>query len=251
VAAAKLPVGWVEISSEDPKRSVVARLGDERPDVASGFGGWEAVERPRRKPLTYFKSSPGLQLTLPILLDEWVSGASIERQIDHLQDMGSPTASDGDPPQLRVRAAGGAVPFQAKTWVLGDLSFGDALMNEDGNRCRQFVTLTLWEYVEDRYIVERSAANRRRRKHQQAKKKRGAAAKRVVAKRSSKKKKAAGHAVAGARDSTLGEDFGAGEDLVTIAGRELGDPDRWIEIAELNGLRDPRAVAPGQVLRLP
>jgi nucleoid-associated protein YgaU len=39
--------------------------------------------------------------------------------------------------------------------------------------------------------------------------------------------------------------------LLAIAARELGDADRWVELAELNGLRDPRAITPGQVIRLP
>jgi nucleoid-associated protein YgaU len=32
---------------------------------------------------------------------------------------------------------------------------------------------------------------------------------------------------------------------------ELGDASRWVEIAHLNGLRDPRATTPGKVIRLP
>jgi nucleoid-associated protein YgaU len=31
----------------------------------------------------------------------------------------------------------------------------------------------------------------------------------------------------------------------------LGDARRWREIADLNGIRDPRAITVGQVLRLP
>jgi LysM domain len=243
MAAPPPAVGWVRVSSTDPPLSVTARLADERPDVGQGFGGWEAVERPRRKPLTYWKGQPGLQLTLPILLDRWSTGVSIEAAIERLQKMGQPTAADGEPPQVTIRATGGAVPFQGRTWVLGELSFGDALMNEDGNRVRQYATLTLWEYVEDVYLTERSAANRRRRKKRS--RRHGAARKRIVAKRSGKpRKRASLRAVA---QLELGE----GEDLATIAARELGDADRWTEIAELNGLRDPRAISPGQVIRLP
>ena len=44
---------------------------------------------------------------------------------------------------------------------------------------------------------------------------------------------------------------GLGDDLLSVAARELGDADRWVEIAQLNGIRDPRTIAEGQVLRLP
>jgi nucleoid-associated protein YgaU len=42
-----------------------------------------------------------------------------------------------------------------------------------------------------------------------------------------------------------------GDTLTSIAARVLGDPVLWIAIANLNDLRDPRSVKPGQVLRLP
>jgi hypothetical protein len=247
-------VGWVTIVSADPPLSVTARLGDERPDVSSGFGGWEAIERPRRKPLTSWKSAPGLQLVLPIVLDGWTTRSSVERDIDAIEQMGQPLAANREPPQLRISSTGGAVPYQGRTWVLGDLSFGDALMDDaTGNRLRQFLTLTLWEYVEDRYLIERSAANRRRSLAAAKKKRQGAKAKRIVAKRSSKGKKSTGRAVTrvGLAVGESASDFGQGEDLATIAARELGDPARWVEIAQLNGLRDPQAITPGQVLRLP
>lgn len=243
------PVGKVRVSSKSGDLSVEAWLADERPDVGSGFGGWDVIDRPRRKPLTTWKSSPNLSLTLPILLDNFASGVSVEGEIATVEKMGQSVHGD-DPPILTVRASGGAVPFQGREWVLGELAFGDAEMNTVGNRVRQYLTLTLIEHVDDRYLTERSAANRRRRSAR-GNKGRGAAAKRVVAKRSSKHpKKTTPHSLA--RTATVDEgDFGTGEDLLTIAARELGDADRWVEIAQLNGLRDPRAITPGQVLRLP
>lgn len=43
----------------------------------------------------------------------------------------------------------------------------------------------------------------------------------------------------------------SGDTLSAIAARELGDPNRWQEIADLNGIQDPRALRVGQVLQLP
>lgn len=247
--AAPPPLGWVRITSDDPPIQITVRLWEERPNVDEGYGGWEAVERPRRSPITTWKSAPGLKMTLPLLIDRWRSGVSVERTIDLIQQMGRPTASDGEPPQIQLNALGGHIPYQGRVWVVDSLSWGEALMNTNGNRVRQQVTLTLLEYVEDLYLTARSAANRRRVKAKQKKRRRGARSKRIVAKRSVKprRKKKAGTLLAAGPD----DDFGQGEDLLTIAARELGDADRWIEIAQLNGLRDPYAISPGQVLRLP
>lgn len=251
------PVGYARVYSVDPPMTITARLSDERPNVEQGFGGWDEVARPRRSPLTTWKGAPALHLTLPLLFDRFRTDESIERELSLLARMGQPTAADGEPPRLHVVARGGAIPFQGRRWVLNDLAYGDAEMNARGNRTRQQVTLSLVEYIEDVHLVERSAAARRRTKATTAKTKRGAGTKRITVRRSAKP-----HSVTGTRSVTAfstsvdalssgADDYGAGEDLLSIAARELGDASRWPEIAKLNGLRDPRSIRPGQVLRLP
>ena len=42
-----------------------------------------------------------------------------------------------------------------------------------------------------------------------------------------------------------------GDDLSRIAAELLGDWERWTEIAAMNGIRDPRNVTVGQVIRIP
>ena len=86
-----------------------------------------------------------------------------------------------------------------------------------------------------------------------ATKKKGAKAKRHIAKRSARKRRTSPSLLTtgGSARDVGGYEFGAGESLVEIAADELGDASRWREIAELNGLRDPQAISPGQVLRLP
>lgn len=42
-----------------------------------------------------------------------------------------------------------------------------------------------------------------------------------------------------------------GDTLSTIAARVLGNVTLWPKLALLNGMRDPRAVVPGQVIYLP
>src|SRR4051812_1893738 len=221
-------------------------MADERPDITQGYGGWDEVARPRRSPLTTFRGSPAFHLTLPLLLDGWRTNTPVERDISALEQMGRPTAADGEPPRLKIDARGSALPGQGRTWVIDTITWGEALMNQNGDRLRQFFTLALIEYVADIHLQEQAPAQRRRAKAKTVKTARGAAKKRVTAKRSPTAKKRAGTlAVVGSSD------WGQGEDLVSIAARELGDASRWVEIAQLNGLRDPRAISPGQVLRLP
>jgi LysM domain len=239
------PVGWVRVSSSDPPVSITARLSDARPNVDAGYGGWAEVARPRRRPLSVWTGSPALRMTLPIMLDGFRAGRSVERQISQLEKLSLPTAADGAPPRIRLAARGGHVPHQDRVWVVDSLTFGDALMNQAGDRTRQQVSLALLEYIADVRVNEKSTTTQTRRQAARAKSKAGAARKRVVAGHG--KAKVGGHSRAGSSSSS----FGAGEDLLSIAARELGDADRWVEIAQLNGLRDPRAIAPGQTLRLP
>jgi hypothetical protein len=252
MAGTEIRLGFVRVSSTDPPLSVTCRLAEERPDLTSGWGGWEEVPRPRRSPITTWKGSPGNHLTLPVLLDAWAAGSSIERDVSILDQMGRPVAADGNPPRLTVTARGNAVPGQARRWVIDTVTWGDALMNANGDRVRQYATLELLEYVDDVYLQDRAAANARRAKAKVPVKAKGAAKKRVVAKKAKKpvaKKKALG--IGTNRATITANEWGSGESLVDIAANELGDGNRWIEIAELNGLRDPRAIQPGQVIRLP
>lgn len=238
------PAGWVRVSSKDPPVSLTVRLADARPDISAGYGGWAEVARPRRRPLSVWTGSPGLRMALPILLDGFQAGRSVERDIAQLERLSLPTAADGAPPRIRLAARGGAVPHQDRVWVVDALTFGDgAIMNDAGDRTRQPATLALLEYIADVRVNEKSRTTQTRAQAARAKAKAGAARKRIVAGHGKPK---TSHKRAASSSS-----FGAGEDLLSIAARELGDADRWIEIAQLNGLRDPRAIAPGQALRLP
>lgn len=245
------PLGFVAIECQDPPVSVVCRLGDARPDVTDGYGGWEEVQRPRRTTVTTWRGVPARRMALPILIDNWQAGLSVEYLIRRLERMALPRAG-GQPPTVSVDAAGGHLPYQGLTWVIDAIEWGDALMNANGNRVRQAAVVTLLEYVSDDLIDKRkrSAAQKRRAKKNAAKNSKGKNAKdkRKAAKRNrrSARKKTGARAMRAANTVAY-----EGEDLMAIAAAELGDASRWREIADLNGIRDPRAVVVGQVLRLP
>jgi nucleoid-associated protein YgaU len=253
-ATPHIKVGWVQLSSTDPPLSVLARLSEDQPVVTQGYGGWEEVARPRSKPLTTWIGSPGWHMNLGLMLDRWARSESVEDQIATLETMGRPTASDGNPPRLTISAPGSAVQGESRTWVIDTITWGEALMGPAGNRQRQVAVLSLIEYQADVHLKPPPAKKRQTRATQAKKGKgQGATKKRVSAKRSHHSKTSSAHSLSVGLRATIpaSPDFGQGEDLASIAARELGDASRWVEIAELNGLRDPQAITPGQVLRLP
>lgn len=243
--ARKPRLGWVTVRSVDPPITITARLAADRPNVTQGYGGWTEVIRPMRSTMTVWSGSPSLRMDLPILFDGWQAGLSVERSISALERLGAPSASDGWPPRLSISALGNGVPHQGRRWVLDTLTWGDALMGPQGNRQRQQVTLSLLEYVSDVRVTQDSPSQLQQMKAAATKTASGAARKRVVAGR------ARGSGFQAGTPGTVTAGFGEGDDLLSIAAKELGDAKRWPELAKLNGIRDPRSIVPGQVIRLP
>jgi LysM domain len=264
------PLGWVRIRSTDPPITIQCRLGPDAPNVTQGYGGWSEVARPRRSTLSVWQGIPALRMDLSILLDRFRIQSSIEQQIAQLERLSGPSASDGAPARVKITARGNAVPRQGRIWVIDSLSWGDRAMNAKGNRVRQQVTLGLLEYVHDVRVDQGSPAQRQVAKAKATKTRVGAPRKRVVATkgRLSTSPATAPRSAPSGGDSALSavqtsgsaivvatapapSAYGTGDDLLSIAARELGDANRWVEIAQLNGIRDPRSITPGQVIRLP
>jgi hypothetical protein len=222
------PRGWVRLEAEvDEALALLCRLGDGNVDLTSGVGGWEEVDRPGRTPISRWRHRVSLRVDVPL----WIASAdrtSIEPQIEVLTALAGrgPRWVEAEPPHL-IFDTGGVSPWDAQTypdqlWVIDALSWGTNLLyNSAGNRYRQDVTVTLLQFVDDVAIPDQSLAKRRQTR-----------GKFKVPKTYHVKK---------------------GDTLVSIARRELGSVDRWLEIRKLNpGARtDPRVeLKPGTVLRL-
>lgn len=240
-------LGWIAIWSDDPAIELVARLGPDRPNVSAGYGGWDEVARPRRTTVTTWTGQPARRMSVGILIDNFVAGRSVETEIRRLERMALPRPG-GQPPVVQVDAKGGHLPYQGRAWVIDGIEWGDASMNQNGNRVRQAATVTLLEYVADDLIRARTRQSPAQRRRAAKSRQTGHGRK----KNARDKRRAVGpsrkNVRSRSRTTTAVYD---GEDLASVAARELGDARRWRDIADLNGIRDPRAITTGQTLRLP
>ena len=242
------PLGYVQIICSDPHVTLQPRLADTRVDVTAGYGGWSEIARPRRRPISFWLGSPGLRMSLPIIFDGYASRSSVETSIASLEKLATPSGTYSfNPPVITLNARGKLVPHQDKQWVIDALQWGDAAIADPatGNRVRQAVVISLLEWIQDQRVREESPAKRVKQLSKLQHSKPGAKHKRHTV------KKAKPTPVHASTFTAADDVFGTGEDLLTIAANELGDASRWIEIAQLNDIRDPRSTVPGQSLRLP
>lgn len=208
---------------DPPKRHVEALVGG-LVKQSGGTGGWAFQDRRRRTPMTTFVGTPARQLVIPIMFDRYAGQHSVESHIHELERMAHVPKGDDEPPRVKVDG-GGAIPFDYTRnpdvdWVIGtDLDFGDYELNHRGKRCRQLVTVTLFEYIPDDVIrhVKKHRKHHRRKHHP----------KHYTVKK--------------------------GDTLQKIAKHFYGDRDKWKLIAERNHIRDPHNLSKyvGKRIKLP
>jgi nucleoid-associated protein YgaU len=229
------PIGWARLTAEDtPALTVLCELGANVPPVTQGYAEWEEVDRKKRISLTNWTGYKPMAVELPLWLDDITNERSVEDAIAIIEAFagrgkrraGYNRGSDySEPPKLIVHTAG-VMPYDAQAfpsmrWVVQDLDWDDdeAITNDHGNRIRAPVVMHLLQYVTDTRLQDRSLAAAQRR--------------------------------AGRIPVRHVYTVRAGDTLPSIARKKLGDPGRWVEIARLNDIRDPRALKPGARLRIP
>lgn len=235
VATVAPTIGSVRLAAEDQDAlSLLCELGDGIPRVTQGYAEWEETDRPSGISLTDWRGYKPIGIELPLWLDDFANGRSVEDAIDILEAfagrgrrrIGGIHAAYSEPPKLVVHASG-VMPYDAQSfpdmrWIVTALDWDDdaAITNDSGNRVRAPVTVTLLQHVAATGLHDRALAARQA----------------LTAK---------------SRKSRGRYTVQAGDTVISIARRKLGDPGRYQEILKLNGLRDPRAIRAGAVLRLP
>lgn len=126
-------------------------LRDETPPkITDGRGGWQVVDRRRRKGLTVWVGRNPLKMDVPILFDGWFdSPVSVDPDVAILQQMAL-----GDdfivPPTLTVD---GLLPALGVNWVIEDLTWGEKAVwisgpAGDNIRVRQDCVVHLLQFVD-------------------------------------------------------------------------------------------------------
>lgn len=221
---------WVTFKPVTPPGpGVTAWLGDGIvTPTPEGGGGWTVIPRPKGKGFTDWIGYGPYTLSIPILLDRFRWNDSVEPEIERLRRMMRvPDPTRGHPPIIRVT---GPVPLSQLRYVITNITPGEETRrSSDGARTRAFMTVDLLEYVQADVLLTSRASP---------------AAK---AQNRAPVSSSTGAATSAGRTYTVK----AGDTLYVISSRLLGNGNRWQEIANLNGIRDPRALKIGAVLRIP
>lgn len=198
--------------------SVRVLRGHTPASVTGGYGGWTQVPRPRRKALTQWDGGAVYEVTFSVLFDGIFDGSgSVEDDIAKLEKLARSPGPGVEPPVVTVDAG---IPHANLKWVIEDLQWEpNPEYNPKGDRIRHECTIVLLEHVAG--SVGAKAQQRALRQVNST--------------------------------STTGSTYTVrpGDTLQSIAASQLGDSSRWTEIADLNAIRDPRNLTPGQTLRLP
>lgn len=212
----------VDIRPLDPPAPAVrALLGDGRPRFSRDFG-WQFVSRPRQRAGTEWEGVPGWTLTVPIVFDKFREDGSVEDDIARLIRMASNRVGDRiEPPVVQVISSA-IPPFPKLLYVIQGMEETESLVRVDGLRSRAAYTMTFLEYTAMDVLTTTKPTP-------------------AAAAKAARPKSPA----TGARTYTVVR----GDTLSGIAARH--GIKRWQDIANLNRIRDPRTIKPGQVLRLP
>lgn len=201
---------------------------DEAPSFSGGYGGREPQARPKKVSLTPWAGRQPFTLNVPMLLSN--RGDSITDFIRAIHNIGSgngqtvgPTGkvtADTEPQLLNVQARGLRFPdHAAKTWAIEDVQWGQLWRRADFAPRQQLVTLTFQEQPTGDILTAPtlSATQRGKVRHYTVTK----------------------------------EDLKAHRGLTGIAAKQLGDPNRWVDIAALNHISRSSQLKAGMVLTLP
>jgi hypothetical protein len=197
------------------------------PSSGGASGGIQTIDRPLQKAATQFYDVSPREYKLELILGGAANPESIEPQCAIVDSWTDPQGGQTQPPVLAMR---GPVSAQAaaRYWWVNDLSFDEDRVIRDPNteaRTQQFISIDLIEYIPTTASVLTHLSPAQ----------------------------AAQLALAASGSSASRRVYVTkqGDTLAKIAARVLGNFALANQIAQLNGIRDPRSVAAGTRLVLP
>ena len=205
-----------------PNAALTLPLGKKKPLFSDGIAQWTSVSRPRRRALTEFDGEAPLKYGFDVKLDAFPDG-DVEPLIGRIMGWAARLDLPYQPTLLTIS---GPIVYPQLTWFLSKVEQLDESMefNPQNRICRQFLDLEFTEYVAPDLVIQ-----------------------------SPPPAQAAQERASGGESSTTTRTYtvASGDTLSGIAARLLGKASRWHEIADSNGVRDPRKLQVGQVLQIP
>lgn len=180
----------------------------------------EDIDRPGRTTAGEWDGTDPWRIGFTLRLDGYPNDP-VHDQLSVLEGMAGLHRPTEPPPRLRLRYSG----FSAVRYVIEQLEPGRELRRDDLAIVRIDVDLVLREWVEPALVA--SPAERERNRQQAT--------------------PAATPAATSGRTHTIA----SGDTLWALSERYLGAGTRWQEIADANGIRDPRTLRVGATLRIP
>lgn len=212
----------------NPPGASIRGLMTETPPTVSFPSGWQSVARPTRRAFTEWSGSDtGMELTVPFLLDGFLTNTSVESELNQIETLMFPTFI-GPPPICRVM---GQYSQSQWSWVLTGIDYGEVERRfSDGARIRQYLTLTFLEWVAADVAISDTIS---------------------VAKQVAKSASPAASSKAATpppvSQTATTYTIKAGDTLARIAAK-FGTT--WKALATKNSIRDPNKLRVGQVLRI-
>ncbi len=213
-----VPPGVVRMQAVNSRIAVDAWVNGPVLPGETGYGGWSVIPREGDTGLVEYTGPEPKRWTLPILIDGWSEDRDIEAEYDYVLEM----AEERDGEQPEPVWFWGWVPhgLRAHPYLVEKVTPEPQILisRTDNERRRAAFTLGL---IAPSFGVtaesplkqaQRSAAGEKARRRIRAR---------------------------------------AGDTLVSIAARELGDPSQWQQISALNHRLQPDNVKAGQLIWLP
>lgn len=212
-SAQKTPPGhYVNFYALDGTADLTVLMGDGPALLTGGDGGWQEQELWAAPPVTWWLAPTAYRQTIPLLFD----GDSQEAAINDLLRLARSPGDRKPPPALMI--AGPAVHRADLEWVVASVTSNDPVIRRegDGNRVRQGYSVELLQYSPIEILGQPAQRTRRR-----------------------------------PRVKTW--TVRAGDTLPRIAASSAvyGNANEWKRIAIANGIRDPRSLTVGRVLKIP
>jgi LysM repeat protein len=239
IAKLKLRRGEFLIQSFSPDYTFIAEFGDlaTLPDAAS-YEGWSVTQIPKRMGITEWGGRNPMVLPVDFLIDrlEEGDGGYVFDMRDTLDKMAATHSRDDEPP-IAIFNSGGLSPHDYThaphvRWVVSNVEWDREITVNSASTLKPLRvggTITLMQYNHDDVIDSYEGPAKRNRDNHGTKTKTTVKGK------------------GGKGTYTVKK----GDSLTSIAAKKLGDSKRWKEIADLNGIRNPKSIKVGQVLRLP